>query len=60
MRLSPDTGKQDCRVIDFVDSQHRVAGVMSIPTLLGLDPSEIIDGDISMWLGWCIAERPAR
>lgn len=47
-------------MIDFVDSQHRVAGVMSIPTLLGLDPSEIIDGDISMWLGWCIAERPAR
>lgn len=45
MRLSPETGKQDCRVIDFVDSQNRVAGVVSVPTLLGLDPSEIIDGE---------------
>ena len=44
MRLSPETGKQDCRVIDFVDSQNRVAGVVSIPTLLGLDPSEIVEG----------------
>ncbi|KAI0669814.1 P-loop containing nucleoside triphosphate hydrolase protein [Trametes maxima] len=40
MRLSPGTGKEDCRVIDFVDSEERVAGVISFPTLLGLDPSE--------------------
>ncbi|TFY67144.1 hypothetical protein EVJ58_g1811 [Rhodofomes roseus] len=45
MRLSPETGKEDCRVIDFVDSQNRVSGVISLPTLLGLDPSEVIDDD---------------
>ncbi|KAH9837204.1 P-loop containing nucleoside triphosphate hydrolase protein [Rhodofomes roseus] len=45
MRLSPETGKEDCRVIDFVDSQNRVSGVVSLPTLLGLDPSEVIDDD---------------
>lgn len=47
MRLSPDTGKEDCRVIDFVDSGSRVAGVISTPTLFGLDPSELIDGKSS-------------
>jgi len=41
MRLSPDTGKQDCRVIDFVDSTTRVTGVISTPTLFGLQPGEI-------------------
>lgn len=44
MRLSPDTGKKDCHIIDFVDSANRVAGVVSVPTLFGLDPSEVIDG----------------
>ena len=48
MRLSPDTGKQDCRIIDIVDSQERVSSVVSIPTLLGLDPSELSQGDISL------------
>jgi len=43
MRLSPSTGKEDCRIIDFVDSAGRVAGVVSTPTLFGLDPSEIVD-----------------
>ncbi|KAF8971370.1 P-loop containing nucleoside triphosphate hydrolase protein [Flammula alnicola] len=41
MRLSPNTGKTDCRIIDFVDSHTRVGGVISVPTLFGLDPSEI-------------------
>lgn len=44
MRLSPETGKEDCRIIDIVDSTNRVPGVMSTPTLFGLDPSEVIDG----------------
>jgi len=39
MRLSPRTGKGDCRIIDFVDSNARVRGVISAPTLFGLDPS---------------------
>ncbi|KAI0825051.1 P-loop containing nucleoside triphosphate hydrolase protein [Trametes gibbosa] len=41
MRLSPDTGKVDCRIIDFVDLHERAAGVISAPTLFGLDPSEL-------------------
>ena len=46
MRLSPNTGKEDCRVIDFVDSFSRIDGVVSIPNLVGLDPGEIdIDGE---------------
>ncbi|OAX44240.1 P-loop containing nucleoside triphosphate hydrolase protein [Rhizopogon vinicolor AM-OR11-026] len=45
MRQSPSTGKVDCHIIDFVDSTNRVAGVVSIPTLFGLDPEEVIDGE---------------
>ncbi|KAF8807352.1 P-loop containing nucleoside triphosphate hydrolase protein [Phlegmacium glaucopus] len=41
MRLSPSTGKEDCRIIDFVDSNSRVNGVVSVPTLFGLNPGEI-------------------
>lgn len=45
MRLSPQTGKTDCRIIDFVDSLERVGGVVNAPTLLGLDPDEVINGE---------------
>ena len=41
MRLSPDTGKTDCHIIDFVDSSNRVSGVVCTPTLFGLEPGEI-------------------
>ncbi|KAG6814073.1 hypothetical protein H0H92_003120 [Tricholoma furcatifolium] len=41
MRLSPRTGKEDCRIIDFVDSTSRVAGVVSVPTLFGLSPDDL-------------------
>ncbi|KAJ6604602.1 P-loop containing nucleoside triphosphate hydrolase protein [Mycena vulgaris] len=41
MRLSPSTGKQDCRIIDFVDSASRVSGIVSVPTLFGLDPDAV-------------------
>jgi ATP-dependent helicase IRC3 len=44
MRLSPQTGKKDCRIIDFVDSLARVDNVVSGPTLFGLDPDEVIEG----------------
>jgi len=43
MRLSPGTGKQDCHIIDFVESTERVVGLVSVPTLLGLDPSTVVD-----------------
>ena len=41
MRLSEDTGKTDCQIIDFVDSANLVLGVVSTPTLFGLDPAEV-------------------
>ncbi|KAJ7492668.1 P-loop containing nucleoside triphosphate hydrolase protein [Mycena latifolia] len=41
MRLSPGTGKSDCRIIDFVDSASRVSGIVSVPTLFGLDPDTV-------------------
>ncbi|KAG1833736.1 P-loop containing nucleoside triphosphate hydrolase protein [Suillus variegatus] len=44
MRQSLSTGKENCHIIDFVDSTNRVAGVVSTPTLFGLDPEELIDG----------------
>ncbi|KLO17062.1 P-loop containing nucleoside triphosphate hydrolase protein [Schizopora paradoxa] len=46
MRLSPQTGKTDCHIIDFVDSTSRIPGIVSIPTLFGLDPDEAI-ADVS-------------
>ena len=51
MRRSPETGKKDCRIIDFVESTTRVTGVVSTPTLFGLDPGEIsIDGRRNSYL----------
>lgn len=47
MRLSPGTGKQDCHIIDFVDSMKRVVGVVSAPTLLGLDPTTVVDDGLA-------------
>ena len=47
MRLSPGTGKQDCHIIDFADSMKRVVGVVSAPTLLGLDPTTVADGTLT-------------
>ncbi|TFK57061.1 P-loop containing nucleoside triphosphate hydrolase protein [Heliocybe sulcata] len=44
MRQSPETGKTDCLVVDFVGNTSRVAGVVCVPVLFGLDPSEVVDG----------------
>ncbi|RXW20633.1 hypothetical protein EST38_g5219 [Candolleomyces aberdarensis] len=41
LRLSPETGKEDCHIIDYVDTVNRVSSVMSVPTLLGLDPMKL-------------------
>ncbi|KIM85139.1 hypothetical protein PILCRDRAFT_817121 [Piloderma croceum F 1598] len=59
MRQSPSTGKEDCRIIDFVDSTSRVAGVISTPTLFGLDPSEIIDDETTEMLEQRVADAIA-
>ncbi|KAF7310867.1 DEAD-box family helicase [Mycena chlorophos] len=45
MRLSPATGKTDCRIIDFVDSAGRVEGLVSTPSLFGLDPDLMLSDD---------------
>ncbi|KAG8925440.1 hypothetical protein FRC02_009683 [Tulasnella sp. 418] len=45
MRLSPETGKTDCRIVDFVDSFSRVEGVVDGPTLLGIIPEAVIDAN---------------
>ncbi|KAJ3563441.1 hypothetical protein NP233_g8939 [Leucocoprinus birnbaumii] len=42
MRLSPSSGKEDCRVMDFVDVSSEL-NVVSLPSLFGLDPAEIDD-----------------
>jgi ATP-dependent helicase IRC3 len=41
MRLSPSTGKTDCLLVDFADSSKRIADLMSLPTLLGIDAWEM-------------------
>lgn len=42
LRLSPQTGKKDCLVLDLVGTIER--GVICTPTLFGLDPEEQIEG----------------
>jgi ATP-dependent helicase IRC3 len=54
MRLSPDTGKDDCHIIDFVDIGSRAPGLVSVPTLFGLDPSEIVDGKCTVDIGFSL------
>ncbi|EJD55046.1 P-loop containing nucleoside triphosphate hydrolase protein [Auricularia subglabra TFB-10046 SS5] len=44
MRLSPQTGKEDCHILDFVDSTTRVQGIVTTPTLFGLQPAEEVTG----------------
>ena len=70
MRLSPKTGKQDCHVIDFVDSTNRIVGIVNGPTLFGLDPEAIVDGTshsftrllsiLTLSLGASVQELEAR
>ncbi|KIJ38480.1 hypothetical protein M422DRAFT_33262 [Sphaerobolus stellatus SS14] len=45
MRLSPETGKTDCRIVDFVDSRSRVSGIVSVPTLFGLDIDDTLEDE---------------
>ncbi|KAJ1866572.1 DEAD DEAH box helicase [Coemansia sp. RSA 989] len=43
MRLHP--GKPDCLIVDFVDSFRHDNAQVTVPTLLGLDPSLVLDGN---------------
>ncbi|WVR04022.1 hypothetical protein IAU60_001021 [Kwoniella sp. DSM 27419] len=40
LRLSPETGKTDCHIIDIVDSVGRANGMLVSPTLWGLSHEE--------------------
>ena len=53
LRLHP--GKLDCHVIDMVASLE--TGVVTVPTLLGLDPKEVIEGADGKGLLKMLAER---
>ncbi|CAI2185776.1 7242_t:CDS:2 [Funneliformis geosporum] len=45
MRLSPE--KEDCLVLDFIDSYSQIPDLATIPTLLGLEPTvEFKDEDL--------------
>ncbi|KIK05463.1 hypothetical protein K443DRAFT_675026 [Laccaria amethystina LaAM-08-1] len=48
MRLSPSTDKGDCHIIDLVGSLSKMSGVVSIPSLLGLNPAEMDIEDKSL------------
>lgn len=51
MRLSPKTDKGDCHIIDLVGSLSKMSGVVSIPSLLGLNPAEMdIEGFSSFFV----------
>ncbi|BGP42779.1 Putative ATP-dependent helicase IRC3 [Rhodotorula kratochvilovae] len=43
LRLSPDTGKENCLVIDLI-GQSADFGVVCTPTLFGIDPATVIEG----------------
>ena len=42
MRLSPETGKKDRQIPDFVDIAGQASNLGSTPILFGLNPLEII------------------
>jgi ATP-dependent helicase IRC3 len=42
MRLSPE--KEDCLVLDFIDSYSQIPDLVTTPTLLGLDPTMEMKG----------------
>ncbi|WVQ73832.1 hypothetical protein IAR50_003413 [Cryptococcus sp. DSM 104548] len=44
LRLSPESGKSNCYIIDVVDSVGRTNGLVVTPTLLGLSPEDV-DGE---------------
>jgi ATP-dependent helicase IRC3 len=41
LRLSPESGKKDCLIVDVVDSVGRANGMVVSPTLFGLTHDEL-------------------
>ncbi|GAA6024337.1 hypothetical protein JCM11491_000381 [Sporobolomyces phaffii] len=48
LRLSPETGKRDCLVIDLVGGGARAGGMVCTPTLFGVDPEVEIEGQTTV------------
>jgi len=46
LRLSPETEKRNCQILDFVESRTSVSDIVSTPTLLGL-PASVLEGESS-------------
>jgi ATP-dependent helicase IRC3 len=57
LRLSPDTGKTNCLVLDLVGSS--VQGLACTPTLFGIDPDQAIEDQSTDQLEQLAEERPA-
>lgn len=45
LRLSPESGKEDCHIIDIVDNIARSNGMLVSPTLFGLDHEDVPEVD---------------
>ncbi|ODO09276.1 hypothetical protein I350_02876 [Cryptococcus amylolentus CBS 6273] len=41
LRLSPETGKSDCYIIDVIDGVSKTNGLVVTPNLLGLSPEDV-------------------
>ncbi|KAM0792013.1 hypothetical protein ACM66B_007124 [Microbotryomycetes sp. NB124-2] len=48
LRLSPRTGKRDCLIIDLVGNTSQ--GLVCTPTLFGLDPEAVVEGELTSTL----------
>lgn len=58
LRLSPDTQKVDCLIIDLVGNHTR--GIICTPTLFGIDPSYVIDCMGLLWSSIAHSAQPNR
>jgi ATP-dependent helicase IRC3 len=67
LRLSPQTGKTDCLILDMVGNFER--GLVCTPTLFGLDPHMMVEGvpssrshlwDFSLTSDLCMQVFPRR
>jgi ATP-dependent helicase IRC3 len=46
LRLSPETEKESCLIIDLVGNS--TAGVVCTPTLFGIDPDTALEGEFPL------------
>ncbi len=58
LRLSPETGKTNCLILDLVGSSTK--GLACTPTLFGIDPDSTIEGHTAQELEQLAEEQEAR